>query len=62
MIDLDDAIIEEDLDAIKLILKDCPERLNEKDEYGRTPLQKALSWGKHKVTLFLLSHNPNLWG
>lgn len=55
MIDFYDAINEEDLETIRSILKDQPERVNEISDSGRSPLHQALCWGKHKAVSLLLS-------
>jgi ankyrin repeat protein len=55
MIDLYDAIYEEDLETIKEIFKENPARVNEISDNGRTPLRQALCWGKHNVASLLLS-------
>ena len=57
MIDLYDAIYEEDLEAINLILKEYPNRVNEN---RGTPLHHALYWGKHKVASLLLSYGADV--
>jgi ankyrin repeat protein len=59
MIDLYDAIYEEDLETIKLTFKDNPARVNEINENGRTPLRQALCWGKHNVASLLLSYGAD---
>jgi ankyrin repeat protein len=60
MIDLYEAIYEEDIETIKLILKNYPDRVNERDENDNTPLHKALCCGKHNVASLLLSYGANV--
>jgi len=60
MIDLYDAINEEDLETIKLIFKDYPARVNEIIDNGRTPLHQALCWGKHNVASLLLYYGADV--
>jgi len=60
MIDLYDAIYEEDLDTINMILRGYPERLNEKKDNKLTPLHLALCWGKHKAASLLLSYGADV--
>ena len=49
MIDLYEAIYEEDLETLKLILKDFPDRLNEMDYRGYTHLHEAISSNDIKI-------------
>lgn len=60
MIDLYDTIYEEDLEAINLILKEYPYRVNEIRDNKGTPLHHALYWGKHKVASLLLSYGADV--
>jgi ankyrin repeat protein len=60
MNDLYDAINEEDLDAINIILKGYPARLNEKKDNKLTPLHLELCWGKHKAASLLLSYGADV--
>ena len=60
MIDLYDAINEEDLETIRLILKDYPTQVNEINDNGRTPLHQAMCWGKHNAAFLLLSYGADV--
>ncbi len=58
--DIHNAIRNNNVDAMKFLLSNSPEYLNEKDNYGYTPLHLAVRKGDIEIVKYLLSLKPDL--
>ncbi|MBN1272985.1 MAG: ankyrin repeat domain-containing protein [Candidatus Aminicenantes bacterium] len=60
--DIYEAVQKGDVDTIRKILEQDPERLDAPDKYGFTPLHRAVIYGRNKVIVFLIGKGADIKG
>lgn len=58
--DIFDAIVSDNIDKVSSILSKSPDSCNQKDEFGRTPLQIAVRYGRIAMVKLFISRGADL--